>query len=63
MLTAVKRVRGMRLVGAVWTRKEEPKRRLAPVGTTRAMLTVDAQTAIIEAPDAANGEGVRRAQR
>jgi SAM-dependent methyltransferase len=62
MLTAVKRVRGMRLVGAVWKRKEEPKRRLAPAATTRAMLSTDAQTAVIEAPDAANGEPLGRAQ-
>jgi SAM-dependent methyltransferase len=37
MLTAVKRVRGMRLVGAIWKRKEEV-RRLAPA-TTSVMLT------------------------
>ena len=63
MVTAVKRVRGMRLVGAVWKRKEEPKRRLATAGTTRAMLSTDAQTAVIEAPDAANAERPTRAQR
>jgi SAM-dependent methyltransferase len=63
MLTAVKRVRGMRLVGAVWKRKEEHKRRLAPVGTTRTLLSGDAQTAVIEGPDAANGEALRRTQR
>jgi SAM-dependent methyltransferase len=54
MLTAVKRVRGMRLVGAVWKRKEEPVRRLAPAATTRAMLTAEGQTAVVIAPDAAN---------
>jgi SAM-dependent methyltransferase len=63
MVTAVKRVRGMRLVGAVWKRKEEPKRRLAPAATTRALLTPDGQTAVIEGAEAANSERLRRAQR
>ena len=54
MLTAVKRVRGMRLVGAVWKRKEEAARRLAPAATTRTMMTGDGGTAVVESPDAAN---------
>jgi len=54
VLTAVKRVRGMRLVGAIWKRKEEPARRLAPAATTRTMMTADGQTATIEGPEAAN---------
>jgi SAM-dependent methyltransferase len=62
MLTAVKRVRGMRLVGAVWKRKEETARRLAPVATTRAMMTADGQTAVVEAPDAANDRSPRQAR-
>lgn len=62
MLTAVKRVRGMRLIGAVWKRKEEPARRLAPAATTRTFLTGDSNSAVIEAPDAAN-EGIRTAVR
>ena len=62
VLTAVKRVRGMRLIGAVWKRKEEPARRLAPVPTTRAFLTGDANSAVIETPDAAN-ESIRTARR
>jgi len=53
-LTAVKRVRGMRLVGAIWKRKEEPARRLAPAATTRTMMTADGQTATVEGPEAAN---------
>lgn len=52
MLTAVKRVRGMRLVGAVWKRKEEPQRRLAPA--TRMLLTTEGHTAVVESGDAAN---------
>jgi hypothetical protein len=63
MLTAVKRVRGMRLVGAIWKRKEEPARRLAPAGTTRTMMTAGAHTAIVEAPDAANERPARQARR
>ena len=63
MLTAVKRVRGMRLVGAVWKRKEEPVRRLAPAATTRTMMTAEGQTAIIEGVDAANDFAPRRARR
>ena len=63
LLTAVKRVRGMRLVGAIWKRKEEPARRLAPAGTTRTMMTAEGQTAIVEGPDAANERVVRQARR
>lgn len=62
MLTAVKRVRGMRLVGAVWKRKEETARRLASVGTTRTMMTADGQTAVVEGPDAANDRSPRQAR-
>jgi SAM-dependent methyltransferase len=54
MLAAVKRVRGMRLVGAIWKSKEEPARRLAPAATTRTMMTAEGQTAVVVAPDAAN---------
>jgi SAM-dependent methyltransferase len=60
MLTAVKRVRGMRLIGAVWKGKEEPARRLAPAATTRTFLTSDSNSAVIDAPDAAN-DGARSA--
>jgi len=54
MLTAVKRVRGMRLIGPVWKRKEERERRvtLAPAATPR---TTDAFTVrIVQVGDAAN---------
>lgn len=63
MLTAVKRVRGMRLVGAVWKRKEEPARRLTPAVTTRVMITSDAGTAIVEGPEAANDRAPAKARR
>ena len=62
LLTAVKRVRGMRLIGAVWKGKEEPARRLAPVATTRTFLTGDSNSAVIDAQDAAN-DGMRNAAR
>jgi len=62
MLTAVKRVRGMRLIGAVWKGKEEPARRLAPAATTLTYVTGDAQSAVIDAPDAAN-DGARSVAR
>lgn len=57
LLTAVKRVRGMRLIGAVWKGKEEPARLLAPVATTRTFFTGEANSAVIDASDAANDGG------
>jgi len=62
MLTAVKRVRGMRLIGAVWKGKEEPTRQLAPAATMRTFLTSDSSSAVIDAPDAAN-DGARSVAR
>lgn len=48
MLTAVKRVRGMRLVGAVWKGQEERARQLRPVATTRiALATAEATSAVV----------------
>ena len=48
MLTAVKRVRGMRLVGKVWKDSEERARQLAPVATTRiALATGEAHSAVV----------------
>ncbi|MBC8119585.1 MAG: class I SAM-dependent methyltransferase, partial [Burkholderiaceae bacterium] len=62
LLTAVKRVRGMRLIGAVWKGKEEPARLLAPVATTRTFFTGEAHSAVIDGSDAAN-DGLRSASR
>jgi len=57
LLTAVKRVRGMRLIGAVWKRSEERARQLAPVATTRiALPTGDAQSAIVLGDETAANE-------
>ena len=48
LLTAVKRVRGMRLIGAVWKgRARNGQGVLAPVSTTRMALTPDARSAVI----------------
>ena len=56
MLTAVKRVRGMRLVGKVWKHSEERVRQLTPVATTRiALATGEAHSAVVlDDHDAAN---------
>jgi SAM-dependent methyltransferase len=63
LLTAVKRVRGMRLIGAVWKQGEERARRLAPVGTTRiALTTPDARSAVILATDEASNESRERSR-
>lgn len=42
MLTAVKRVRGMRLIGAAWKRKEERARALVPVANRSLFVTDEA---------------------
>jgi len=64
LLTAVKRVRGMRLIGAVWKNSEERARRLATIGTTRVALTTpDAQSAIVLDDAAAANETRPRARR
>ena len=61
LLTAVKRVRGMRLVGPAWKKNDERARQLAPVGTTRVILsTPDAASAlVIDEQPAANEAGLR----
>jgi SAM-dependent methyltransferase len=64
MLTAVKRVRGMRLVGKVWKHSDERARQLTPVATTRiALATGEAHSAVVlDGHDAAN-DARPRAQR
>jgi len=56
LLTAVKRVRGMRLIGAVWKRNEERARQLSPVVTTRVALPTGAahSAVVLGDPSAAN---------
>jgi SAM-dependent methyltransferase len=52
LLSAVKRVRGMRLIGPVWKRKEERRAALAPAATPKA---TDAFTVrVVQVGDAAN---------
>ncbi len=64
LLTAVKRVRGMRLVGTVWKHNEERARRLTPVATTRVALTTPAaRSAIVLDDEAAANDGRPRARR
>lgn len=55
LLSAVKRVRGMRLIGAAWKRKEERVPQLTPVTTTRVVLaTGEAHSALVIGEAAAN---------
>lgn len=60
LLSAVKRVRGMRLIGAAWKRREERVPQLTPVTTTRVVLANgEAHSALVVGPSAAN-ESVQR---
>jgi SAM-dependent methyltransferase len=64
LLTAVKRVRGMRLVGTVWKHSEERARRLTPVATTCVALTTpDARSAIVLDDEAAANDARLRTRR
>ena len=64
LLTAVKRVRGMRLVGTVWKHSEERARRLTPVATTRVALTTpDARSAIVLDDEGAANDARLRTRR
>jgi SAM-dependent methyltransferase len=63
MLTAVKRVRGMRLIGPAWRRKDERAPALVPVANSSLLLTHDAASVRVDdGPPAAN-DGAPRAQR
>jgi len=48
LLTAVKRVRGMRLIGPAWKRKEERSRSLVPVANRSLYLTHEAISVCVE---------------
>jgi SAM-dependent methyltransferase len=52
LLTAVKRVRGMRVIGPLWKRKEERRVALAPAATPRSPVAFSVR--IVERSDAAN---------
>lgn len=63
MLTAVKRVRGMRLVGPAWKRKDERSRALVPVANRTFLVTDEAiSVRIDDAEDAAANDGSPRTQ-
>ena len=52
LLSAVKRVRGMRVIGPAWKRKEERRVALAPAATPRTPVAFSVQ--IVRPDDAAN---------
>jgi SAM-dependent methyltransferase len=52
LLTAIKRVRGMRVIGPVWRRKEERRVGLAPAATPRTPVAFTVR--IVRSDDAAN---------
>ena len=62
LLTAVKRVRGMRLIGPAWKRKDERAPALVPVANRSLLVTNDAASVSVDGPPAAN-DGAPRAQR
>jgi len=65
LLTAVKRVRGMRLIGPAWKRKEERVQTLVPVANRTLYATQDAASVRVDVSgqDAAANDGAPRARR
>ncbi len=63
MLTAVKRVHGMRLIGAAWKRKEEPARALVPVANRSLLVTGEAASVRVDGDRCAANDGAPRVQR
>ncbi len=64
MLTAVKRVRGMRLIGPAWKRKEDRARALVPAANRSMLLTGEASSVhVLPCAKAANEEPKVVAQR
>jgi SAM-dependent methyltransferase len=61
LLTAVKRVRGMRLVGAIRKRRVERKVVLAPAASRTLLRTGEAETAIVTARDPAANDAAQGA--
>jgi len=57
MLTAVKRVRGMRLIGPAWKRKEERARALVPVANRSLFVTHDAVSVQVDGQQHAANDG------
>jgi SAM-dependent methyltransferase len=64
LLTAIKRVRGMRLIGPVWRRKDERVPALVPVANRSLYATHESISVRVEdAADAAANDGAPRARR
>ena len=64
MLTAVKRVRGMRLIGPAWKRKEERARALVPVANRSLFITHEAISVRVQGePGTAANDSEPRIQR
>jgi SAM-dependent methyltransferase len=63
LLTAVKRVRGMRLIGPAWKRKEERAPSLLPVVNRSLFLTHEAASVRVDDDGQAANDGAPRAQR
>jgi SAM-dependent methyltransferase len=63
MLTAVKRVRGMRLIGPAWKRKEERTRALVPVANRSLFVTHEAVSVRVDDEQHAANDSAPRAQR
>jgi hypothetical protein len=63
MLTAVKRVRGMRLIGPAWKRREERSRDLVPVANRSLFVTDEAISVRVDDGGRAANDGAPRAQR
>jgi hypothetical protein len=56
-------VRGMRLIGPAWKRKEERSRALLPVANRSLLFTQDAVSVRVEEGQRAANDGAARAQR
>jgi SAM-dependent methyltransferase len=63
LLTAIKRVRGMRLVGAVKKRKMERKVMLAPAASRTLLRTGEAETVVVSTGDGSANDATKSAGR
>jgi hypothetical protein len=63
MLTAIKRVRGMRLIGPAWKRGEERARALVPVANRSAFVTPEAASVRVEGDRRAANDAALQARR
>jgi SAM-dependent methyltransferase len=64
LLTAIKRVRGMRMIGPAWKRREERTRALVPAANRSLLMTGEAASVrVLPGDDAANEENASAARR